>query len=281
MAWLVYAHREGLSYIALVSYFTGLSTAASIAQQIHTLIRWRDIKLEQFQHANANVGNPELAIAGQSTGLDLVFYYIQYYCYNVEATLAFFWAVALTQSIFQLEPVRSLRKRANYIAKATAVILPALLVGILRLEVVQKQTLPFLILADFIMGFSMSGGGVLLIVILVKYIYTRRHLLSWNVQYGQQSNNTKSSDILAFESDNRKHRRSIYDGWLVVFTIYFQISSSQKNTRDSLAKSPDLSMERLHLDLLLFIPGVSGQEKNEQPVAATDPIIADFLPEDR
>ncbi|GJC79228.1 hypothetical protein ColLi_02066 [Colletotrichum liriopes] len=257
MAWLVYAHHEGLSYVALVSYFTGLSTAASVAQQIHTLVRWRDIKLEQFQHSNANVGNPELAIAGQSTGLDLALFYIQFYSYNVEASLTFFWAVALTQSIFQLEPVKSLRKRINYIAKATAVLLPALLIGILRLKSVQKHTVPFLILADGIMGFCLSGSGVLLIVILVKYIHTRRNLLSWNVQYGQRSNSTKSSDTLVFDSNNGKRRQTIYDRWLVFVTIMFQVSSARQNSRDSLSNSPDLSTERLHLDLLLFIPGVS------------------------
>ncbi|KZL70222.1 glycoside hydrolase [Colletotrichum tofieldiae] len=271
MAWLVYAHHEGLSYVALVSYFTGLSTAASVAQQTHTLVRWRDIKLEQFQHSNANVGNPELAIAGQSTGLDLALFYIQFYSYNVEAALTFFWAVALTQSIFQLEPVKSLRKRINYIAKATAVLLPALLIGILRLKSVQKHTVPFLILADGIMGFCLSGSGVLLIVILVKYIHTRRNLLSWNVQYGQRSNSTKSSDTLVFDSNNGKRRQTIYDRWLVVrfsiafvalaifqfVTIMFQVSSARQNSRDSLSNSPDLSTERLHLDLLLFIPGVS------------------------
>ncbi|GKT59186.1 glycoside hydrolase [Colletotrichum tofieldiae] len=223
----------------------------------HTLVRWRDIKLEQFQHSNANVGNPELAIAGQSTGLDLALFYIQFYSYNVEAALTFFWAVALTQSIFQLEPVKSLRKRINYIAKATAVLLPALLIGILRLKSVQKHTVPFLILADGIMGFCLSGSGVLLIVILVKYIHTRRNLLSWNVQYGQRSNSTKSSDTLVFDSNNGKRRQTIYDRWLVFVTIMFQVSSARQNSRDSLSNSPDLSTERLHLDLLLFIPGVS------------------------
>ncbi|EXF75840.1 hypothetical protein CFIO01_07875 [Colletotrichum fioriniae PJ7] len=257
MAWLVYAHREGLSYVALVSYFTGLSTAASVAQQIHTIVRWRDIKLAQFKHSNANVGNPELAIAGQSTGLDLVLFYIQFYSYNVEAALTFFWAVALTQSIFQLEPVKSTRKRVNYVAKAIAILLPAILMGILRLEAVQKQTVPFLVLADGIMGFCLSGSGVLLIVILVKYIHTRRNLLSWNVRYGQRSNSTKSSDTLVFDSGSETRRRSIYDRWLVVVTIMFQVSSAKQNSRDSLSESPDLSTERLHLDLILFLPGVS------------------------
>ncbi|KAF9881883.1 glycoside hydrolase [Colletotrichum karsti] len=210
------------SDVALVSYFTGLSTAASVAQQLHTIVRWRDIKLAQFQNSAANVGNPELAIAGQSTGLDLVFFYIQYYSYNVEATLAFFWSIALTQSIFQMKAVKSTRKQANYTAKAAAVLVPILLVGILRLDAVQKQSVTFLLLADSIMGFCLSGTGALLIVILVKYIHTRRNLLSWNVRYGQRSNSTKSSDTLVIDSSAENRRQSIYDRWLVVrFSIAF------------------------------------------------------------
>nr|XP_036588323.1 glycoside hydrolase [Colletotrichum truncatum]KAF6799696.1 glycoside hydrolase [Colletotrichum truncatum] len=235
------------------------------------MVRWKDIKLEQFRHSTANVGNPELAIAGQSVGLDLVLFYIQFYSYNVEAVLTFFWAIALTQSIFQLEPIKSMRHRANYIAKATAVLLPALLMGILRVDAVQKQAVPFLLLADGIMGFCLSGSGVLLIVILVKYIHTRRNLLSWNVGYGQHSNSTKSSGTLVIDTSTGKRRQSIYDRWLVVrfsiafvalaifqvVTIMFQVSSARQNSRDFLNDGPDLSTERLHSDLILFLPGVS------------------------
>ncbi|OLN87884.1 hypothetical protein CCHL11_00490 [Colletotrichum chlorophyti] len=222
MAWLVCAHREALSYVALMSYFTALSTAASIAQQLHTLVRWRDIKFAQFRHSVANVGNPELAIAGQSVGFDLVLFYIQFYGYNVVAALTFCWAIALTQSIFQLQAIKSLRRRANCIAKAIAVLLPALVMGILRLKAVQQHAVPFFVLADGIIGFCLSGSGVLLIVILVKYIYTRRNLLSWNVRYGQRSNSTKSSDTLVFDSSGVARTQSIYDRWLVVrFSVAF------------------------------------------------------------
>ncbi|KAK1977400.1 hypothetical protein LZ30DRAFT_601314 [Colletotrichum cereale] len=271
MAWLMYVHHEGLSYVALISYFTGLSTASSVAQQIHTLVRWRDIKIEQFHHANANVGNPELAISRQSVGVDLVFFYIQLYCYNVQSALIFFWAFALIQSIFHLETARSIRKRATYLTKATAVLLPALLVGTLRLKAVQKQAATFLLLADSFMGFCMSGCGVLLFIILIKYIHTRRNLLSWNVQYGQLSNSAESTNTLVVDSSDWKRRRSIYDNWLVVrfslaffalaiyqfVSILFQVSSSRQNSRDFLRESPDLSVVRLHQDLLFFIPGVS------------------------
>jgi hypothetical protein len=60
-----------------MSYSTALGSGASIAQQIHTMIRWRDIKIAQHQHALDNLGNAELIIAGQSQGLDLVLFYLR------------------------------------------------------------------------------------------------------------------------------------------------------------------------------------------------------------
>lgn len=63
--------------VLLLAVFTTLGTLASIAQQIHTIVRWRDIKLEQYANAVANVGKPELAVAGFSTGADLALFYIR------------------------------------------------------------------------------------------------------------------------------------------------------------------------------------------------------------
>lgn len=94
-----------------MSYSTTLGSAASIAQQLHTIARWRDIKIEQHQHALENLGNAELVVAGQSYGLDLVLFYLrmpslntciavrltqriaEFYSYNVTALAVFFWFV--------------------------------------------------------------------------------------------------------------------------------------------------------------------------------------------
>ena len=61
----------------MLGFFVSLHTLASIIQQIHTIVRWRDIKIEQHANVLANVGNPELNITGASTGLDLVLFYIR------------------------------------------------------------------------------------------------------------------------------------------------------------------------------------------------------------
>jgi len=54
-----------------------LSIVASISQQIHTIVWWRDIKTEQHQNLVANAGNPEINITAASTGVDLVLFYIR------------------------------------------------------------------------------------------------------------------------------------------------------------------------------------------------------------
>lgn len=61
----------------MLGFFVTLHTLASVMQQIHTIARWRDIKIEQHQNTVANAGDPELNITGASTGLDLVLFYIR------------------------------------------------------------------------------------------------------------------------------------------------------------------------------------------------------------
>lgn len=61
----------------LLAIFTVVGGVASIAQQIHTIVDWRDIKLEQHRHSVANVGNPEVALASGSVDLDLALFYIR------------------------------------------------------------------------------------------------------------------------------------------------------------------------------------------------------------
>jgi hypothetical protein len=63
--------------ITLLAGSTGISTIASISQQIHDIILYEDIVKEQFRRRNTVFHNPELAIANASFGVDLVLYYIR------------------------------------------------------------------------------------------------------------------------------------------------------------------------------------------------------------
>ncbi|KAI0602460.1 hypothetical protein F4775DRAFT_537336 [Biscogniauxia sp. FL1348] len=274
LIWLVWAHHERNSYVALLSYFTCLSTAASIAQQIHTIVWWRDVKIEQYEHSIMNLGRPEIAIAGPSVGVDLVLFYIQFYSYNVESMLVFFWAGALTQSVFQftdLANFKSIRHKTNLIAKVLAVLVPILFVSLLRLDSVQSSYPAFLVLANVTMVVSLTLGSTLLAVILVRYIYTRRRLLPWNICC-PCSRNSQGIGHNTICSISQSHRCSnIYDRWLVVrFTIAFvllgvfqvatistEVSQLRNGTREMLGDEPNLSTSRATTDFVLFMPGVS------------------------
>lgn len=63
--------------VAMLAFFTSLSTLASLAQQLHTYLRWTSIKIEQYDYVKANLGNPELSVAGPSVGVDIVLFYIR------------------------------------------------------------------------------------------------------------------------------------------------------------------------------------------------------------
>jgi hypothetical protein len=63
--------------VAFLAYFTLLSTTCSLVQQIHGLIRWREVIEEQFLYMKVHAGSPELVISNSSVGVDLVLYYIR------------------------------------------------------------------------------------------------------------------------------------------------------------------------------------------------------------
>lgn len=63
--------------VALFAYVPALATCASIAQQLHTIVRWRDIKIAQHHHTVKHLREPELAVTGASVGVDLVLFYIR------------------------------------------------------------------------------------------------------------------------------------------------------------------------------------------------------------
>lgn len=63
--------------IACLSFLTTISTAASITQQFHSIINWRDIALAKFERIAADPRNPELSISGASEGFDLILFYIR------------------------------------------------------------------------------------------------------------------------------------------------------------------------------------------------------------
>ncbi|KAI2632715.1 hypothetical protein GGS26DRAFT_89713 [Hypomontagnella submonticulosa] len=274
MIWLVWTHHERDSYVALLSYFTLLGSIASVIQQFHTFVWWRDVKIQQYEYTVAHLGSPEIAIAGPSAGLDLVLFYIQYYTYNVEAMLTLFWAIALTHTVFKLADLTTLRRikhRTTQLAKAVAVLLPAVLMCLLRLGAVQSSHVLFLVLANFNIMISLTVGSILLIAILIKYIYTRHRLVSWNTRYLFSRSSRGAGGEIINVLDRGDGRQSIYDRWLVLrFSIAFvvlgvfqlimillEISQLSNHTKEKLGEAANLSADKAKNDFLLFMPGVS------------------------
>ncbi|KAI3338371.1 hypothetical protein F4824DRAFT_458998 [Ustulina deusta] len=273
MILLVCKHRARDSYVALLAYTTFLSTAGSIAQQLHTIVLWDEIKTEQFYYVHDHLGSPEIAIAGTSYGLDLVLFYIQYYCYNVEGILTLFWAFALALSIY--DPLGSITqqrisRKSRIASKAIAFLLPALLVGLLQVPVVKNSTAAFLTLANVNLAASLTVGSILLVAILAKYIQTRRRLHRWTVRFplsrDLSANEGESEQDLDLNSENK-----IYDGWLIVrfaiafvfietfqiLSIFSEIMQLNTNKKEVLPEQPDTSVSRAQVDFIEFIPGVS------------------------
>ncbi|KAI1339145.1 hypothetical protein F5Y15DRAFT_416455 [Xylariaceae sp. FL0016] len=273
LVWLVWSHRERTSYVAWIAYFTLLSTTASIIQQFHVYTNWTKVVTKQFQHAKLNAGNPELVIANSSRGADLVLFYIQYCCYNIEATFVVFWAFSLTQSVYGWSAKPHLRRTFKYInraGKGISVILPIIMISLLQTSAVQRTFTGFLIVADILLIISLACGCGFVLAILAKYVQSRRQFKSWSIGYGKGSG---SSDVEAPESGGGPSSRSkgIYDRWLMVrFTlgfiflgafeltnVLFQLAGRENTTIDALSDKPDLSASRATSTAVLFLPGVT------------------------
>ena len=124
MIWLTWTHHERTSYIAMLSYFATLSIAASLVQQTHDIVRYTSVVKEQFENRRLHPGNPEIAIANGSVGISLALYYIQYYCYNVEAMCVMFWAAHLAQTAAARKRWSKLLRRFDGGGKVFTVLFP-------------------------------------------------------------------------------------------------------------------------------------------------------------
>ncbi|KAH9887770.1 hypothetical protein F4778DRAFT_418487 [Xylariomycetidae sp. FL2044] len=271
LVWLVWAHRERTSYVACIAYFTLLSTTMSIIQQFHVYIDWNDVITTQFHHTLDDIGDPELVIANSSTGLDLVLFYIQYCCYNIEATFVLFWAFSLTQSVYGWSAKPHLRRTFKYInvaGKVVSVVLPVVMISLLQVESVRHTFIGFLLVADILLIVSLAGGCGFLLAILWKYLQSRRQFKTWSVGYGNGS--VSHTDSAQRTKPAHPKSKGIYDNWLLVrFTIafimlsifeltnvLFQLAGQRNMSRDSLSTTPDTSVERAKLTCQLFMPGL-------------------------
>ncbi|KAM0816801.1 putative Glycoside hydrolase [Seiridium cardinale] len=274
--WLTFVHNERLSYVALLAYFTLLSTVTSLIQQIHVIAFYRDVEIQQYEARVNGPLNPDARLANGSTGMDLILYYIQFYCYQVMSLLILWWASELAQSVYGLVQKRSTRKilrRVNAAGKIIAIIFPFIIILVLRTPPVQRSPLIFTVITDIPLGLAMGIGSILMLVILGRYIYSRRKLLSFDAGQGAstdpESQNSSNAGSRYSRFMKPRHRKAIYDRWLMtrfsiafVFlcifqataTLFQQLSIGNFEQRLSIPE-PDFSPEKARKTFLLFIPG--------------------------
>ncbi|KAK8112950.1 hypothetical protein PG984_013476 [Apiospora sp. TS-2023a] len=279
LLWLASSHNARFSYIACVAICTLVSTATSIIQQIHVIGWYRDVVVQQFEAKQANPHNPDNAIANGSTGLDLVLFYIQFYCYNVESMFVLFWAAELGQSVYGLTQKYHMVKKLkffNYVAKAIAVLLPLLLVSLLRAPAVQNNTAAFIALADLPMWLCIGLGVIIMLAILGRYIYTQRVLLRFDPGRSASTDPLSAPRSGRMRVFSRLWCKYIYDRWVmtrffiafvrlaifqVTVTVFQQFATSgTKGIGNNMAAAhtpgdgPDLSVERARASMYFFIP---------------------------
>ncbi|SPO01563.1 uncharacterized protein DNG_04236 [Cephalotrichum gorgonifer] len=185
---------------------------AIIYGQFHTIVRWRDIKIEQHYYSQEHITEPELALAGASRGVDLVLFYIRTHP-------LFDTAASLAQSIYEVRRFDLLSPRTTIITKSIAILLPVLFMCLLKVETIRRSTVAFLIIANILIAIGIIGAMCLLLSIMVKYIHSKITLQSWFLPYGSRST--------ARLTDNDSYavpvpKRNIYDRWLLLrFCIAF------------------------------------------------------------
>ncbi|KAI0594211.1 hypothetical protein F4775DRAFT_455580 [Biscogniauxia sp. FL1348] len=273
MIWLTWTHNQRFSYVALVAYITIISTIASIIQQIHDVVLWRDVMTEQFQHRLAEPDNADLQIANGSVGMDLVLFYIQFYCYNVEALLITFWASELVQSIYSLNErpaTARILEKFNATGKIVALLLPILFILVVRAPAIHSSVKALVHIVGIPLIISLGCGSLLMLTILFRYIQTRRKLAPLFPSSLQSSHpgSSKSRNRISW-GGAALGTHGVYDRWLMTrFTLsfillgvfqatsfLFQRFSAHNTEVDAQSASPDLSAARARQALFLFIPG--------------------------
>ncbi|KAH9894661.1 hypothetical protein F4778DRAFT_283967 [Xylariomycetidae sp. FL2044] len=266
--WLVWTHNEKTTYVALITYVIVIATIASIIQQFHTYLDWDNIVAAQFENAQKRPINPQTIIAINSTGVDLALFYIQYCCYNINASLIMFWAFYLCQSIYgwSAKPrTRRILKHINDAGKIMSVILPIITISLLQSKTVQSTIFGFLFCADILLMISLGLGCLLLIAIVAKYIASRGKFRAWarsssrNVQQGNSGSVPKRSV------------QGVYDKWLLARfiigfvvlggfefnQIFYQFQVLSILTKSDAVDASELSGANARLVAITFIPGVS------------------------
>ncbi|KAL3424019.1 glycoside hydrolase [Phlyctema vagabunda] len=277
---LLWSFGERWTYVALLTIFTSISTLASIIQQFHYALAWKSVKQAQYSKAVESLSNPSLSFGGAAQIVDVILYWIQFYCYNVMSLMVLFWAVALFQASWNLRTAHlgDWSLHIGFISKLFGVLFPFLVVGLGNCDPILKLPTLNFILQTITMFFNLTAGGILLAMILYKYIKTRRLTIRhtghshWWASCNSKDRSTQPTTGDALEAlESPTSHPSVYDRALIIrfsigfillaafetAIIVFAILQSGDYKRIAAAGRPDNSESGATIDILLFIPGVT------------------------
>ncbi|KAH8649080.1 hypothetical protein BX600DRAFT_109995 [Xylariales sp. PMI_506] len=270
--WLTWVHRERFSYVAIIAYYCLISTICSVIQQAHDINNYITVIQDQYDAKVADPSSPDLRIANGSTGMDLILYYIQFYCYNCMCMAILFWASELAQSVFGLlhkKNTRRILRKVNAGGKIVAILFPLLIVLLLRTPGAQNDQLTFTIITDVPFGLCLGVGSILMLTILGRYIHSRRRLLRFDPGRGVSTDPESQTGSDRMSKITPRRRKGVYDRWLMtrfstafVFLLLFQATgtlfqqlSIQSFNHHNELTAPDFSAASAKKTFYLFIPG--------------------------
>ncbi|KAF9872126.1 glycoside hydrolase [Colletotrichum karsti] len=286
LVWLTWTHNDRTSYIACIAYATLIVTMTSIAQQFYDYAYWRDILTDQFYYARDNADNAEVQYHKGSRGVKLILSYIRIFGFTIESTFVFFFALSLAASVYGWFATTPRTTRTiSIIGRVLPFILTALTVGLMHSPVAQGSFLVYMVIANSQFVLSLLGSAILLLMILFKYVHSRRNLQTWNVLYGNaasltssNAHSSKSRSVWLGSSGGGRSRaysgagaNNTYDSWLVIrLSIAFAVlcvfeytnvipriaaASHTVDSADDLA--PDLSVKRALSSVRGYVSGVT------------------------
>ncbi|KAJ4391519.1 hypothetical protein N0V93_005137 [Gnomoniopsis smithogilvyi] len=281
LVWLVWVHRERTSYVAFISYFTLLATVSSLVQQLYDYILWVDIMTWQFWYGKDHMDDAEVQYQNEIFGLKLALSYIRIFCFMVEASLVFFFSFALAATVYGwwAKKPGHLRK-LSVIGRIVPITLGIISIILLQLEFTHRSFFVYFVIANAQFILSLCGSCLFLLMILFKYLQTRRRLHTWlTLEYGKAASaTTASSGTRSTAAKFRRSRaysgsqpRATFDNWLVIrLSIAFatlcvfewtNISPRVKNRQNVLESAnetgPDLSHSRAMSTVTGYLSGVS------------------------
>ncbi|KAK1851129.1 glycoside hydrolase [Colletotrichum chrysophilum] len=234
LVWLTWIHNDRTSYIACISYATLVVTTTSIAQQFYDYALWRDILTDQFYYARQHADNSEVQYFKGSRGVKLILSYVRIFGFTLESTFVFFFALSLAASVYGWFATTPRTTRTiSIIGRVLPFMLTAITVGLMHSPVAQNSFLVYMIVANTQFVLSLLGSAVLLLMILFKYVHSRRNLQTWNVLYGNagslesSANGSKSRSVWLGSNTSRSGggrsraysgagANNTYDSWLVI-----------------------------------------------------------------